>query len=207
MFKKLIAIALVTLFSLSGIVQASEISDTWERSILDAILNQTNITAPTTIHMSLHTTATTDACGGTEVSGNGYARVAATTGFPAASGTTGAVSSNATLSFPAASGGNWGTVSHTAIYDAASAGNCIVYTALDASKAVNDGDTASFASGDVTLTIAFYELIDEVNKVVQLPTSPRNKVEMLNAYLHQEGYSNVLAFPGDKQELPLVAGL
>ena len=132
----------------------SEASDYVENQILDCYLNQSNITAPTAIYLGLHTASPADDASGTEVSGNGYARVAITTKFSAASGTGGSLSSNADITGFAASGGNWGTVSHVGIWDASTSGNLLFHTALDSSAAVNDGDSYQISSGNLTITVA-----------------------------------------------------
>lgn len=67
------------------------------------------------------------------------------------------VSANAgDITFPAANGGNWGTITHIALIDSGThgAGNVIMHGALDASKAVNDGDTFKINAGDLDVTIA-----------------------------------------------------
>lgn len=45
------------------------------------------------------------------------------------------------------------TYSHISIWDASSAGNCLWYGALTASKAVNAGDTFTIASGSLTVSL------------------------------------------------------
>jgi hypothetical protein len=62
------------------------------------------------------------------------------------------VQNNAVITFPAASGGAWGTIVGFAIMDAASAGHMLMWGTLTASKLVSDGDTASFAATQLTLT-------------------------------------------------------
>ena len=89
---------------------------------------------------------------GTEVSGGSYARKAtAAADWNSASG--GASSNAQALTFPQATG-SWGTVDYFALYDAASGGNRIGSGQLSQSKAIGSGDTASFAAGelDVSLT-------------------------------------------------------
>lgn len=132
----------------------SEASDYVENQILNCYLNQTNITAPTAIYVGLHTANPTDAGTGTEVSGNGYARVAITDKFGTASGTGGSLSSNADITGFTASGGNWGSVTHIGIYDASTSGNLLFHTALDSSATVNDGDSFQISSGNLTVTVA-----------------------------------------------------
>ena len=89
-------------------------------------------------YVALFTTATTDAGGGTEVSGGSYARQLV--GLSAASGAGGLTSNAADITFPTATA-DWGTVTHIAIMDAATLGNMIMHSPLDASKAIAVGDT------------------------------------------------------------------
>lgn len=53
-----------------------------------------------------------------------------------------------------ASGGNYGTVTHVGIFDAVTSGNLLWHGALSASKVIDDGDTLSFAVGNIDLTLA-----------------------------------------------------
>ena len=101
--------------------------------------------------MALFTTATTDAGGGTEVSGGGYARQLV--GLSAASGAGGLISNAADIVFPTATA-DWGTVTHAAIMDAATGGNMIMHSPLDASKTIAVGDTFKINMGDLNVTIA-----------------------------------------------------
>jgi len=129
-------------------------SDFLENEILDHVFGAAAYTAPATVYVALFTSAPSDSGGGTEVSGGSYARVAVTnnaTNFPAASG--GAKSNGTVITFPAPTA-NWGTVTHFAIFDAASAGNMLGWAALSASRVINSGDGApKFAVGDLDLTL------------------------------------------------------
>lgn len=131
----------------------SEASDYVENQILDCYLNQGDITAPTAIYLGLHSADPTDDDGG-EISGNGYARVAITTKFDAASGTGGSLSSNADITGFTASGGDWATVTHIGIHDASTAGNLLFHTPLASSVTVADGDSFQISSGNLTVTVA-----------------------------------------------------
>jgi hypothetical protein len=64
----------------------------------------------------------------------------------------GAVSNNAVITFPAASGGAWGTIVGFAILTALTGGSILMWGTLTVNKTVSDGDTASFAVGQLTLT-------------------------------------------------------
>lgn len=125
-------------------------SDYLEDAILDHVLGVAALTSPT-VYLALYTVAPTDSTAGTEVStsGTGYARIAAT--FAAASG--GATSLSGTHTFPTATG-DWGTVVAWAVMDSdvEGAGNVLYYGDVSPNKAVNNGDTASFASGECDIT-------------------------------------------------------
>lgn len=144
----------------------SSMSDYLENKLVDLCLRGQAFTAPATLYISLHTSATTDAAGGTEVSGGSYARVAVTASLAnfagtqaaasttASSGTGGATSNNGTITFPAPTA-SWGTVSHFGIWDASSAGNLLFHGALATPKTINNGDAApSFAAAALAITFA-----------------------------------------------------
>jgi hypothetical protein len=126
-----------------------------ENEILDHVLGGGDFTRPATVYVGLWTAALDDTSDGDtagEVSGGSYARVAVTnnaTNFPAASG--GAKSNGTAISFPQATA-DWGTVTYFAILDAATSGNILYWGALTASKTIQNGDTASFAIGDLDIT-------------------------------------------------------
>ena len=129
-------------------------SDYLENKLLDHVLGGGDYSRPATVYVALYTVAPTDAGGGTEVSGGSYARVAVTnnaTNWPAASG--GAKSNGTEIAFPTATA-DWGTVVAFAILDAASGGNFLYWADLTASKTVSNGDTASFAVGELDVTEA-----------------------------------------------------
>jgi hypothetical protein len=127
-------------------------SDAYELDVLRATTGQTTTilsTTPITPWIALFTTAPTDSSAGTEVSGGSYARHDSSGKWAAPSA--GAVSTNAICAFPTATA-NWGTVVAVGVMTASSGGSLLMWGALNASKAVNNGDTASFASGQITLT-------------------------------------------------------
>lgn len=137
----------------------SQASDYLEDALLDHVLRNTAFTSPTAVYVGLFTIG--DSAGdntdlleeGTltnEISGNGYARKAAT--FSAASG--GSITTSGNITFDPASGGDWGTITHIAILDAASAGNVLFYGALTTSKTIEDGDTFQITAGNLTVTLA-----------------------------------------------------
>lgn len=131
----------------------SSFSDYTENLVLTWLFTTSSATRPTAWYVGLFTGAPSDTGGGTEVSGSGYARVA--TGTMSVSGTTPTTATNGSaIEFAAASGGNWGTITHAAIYDADTGGNLIAWGALTTSRTINDGDVFRIPAGslDVTLT-------------------------------------------------------
>jgi hypothetical protein len=141
-------------------------SDYLENKLVDLTLRGQAFTAPATLYFGLHTSATTDAGGGTEVSGGSYARKAVTASLAnfagtqaaasttASSGTGGVTSNNGLIDFPAPTA-NWGTVTHWSVWDASTGGNMLYHGALTTSKTVNNGDAApSFAAAALVLTFA-----------------------------------------------------
>lgn len=122
-----------------------------ENKILDHIVGKTSYTMPTA-YIALSTADPTDAGTGlTEPVGGAYARKA-TTGADWAAAASGATSNATVLSFPQATG-SWGTITHFALMDAATAGNMIGHGALTASKVISTGDTATFSIGDLDITL------------------------------------------------------
>jgi len=123
---------------------ANKIATYLANKLLDHSLGVASYTPAATVYAALFTTATTDAGGGTEVSGNAYVRTAVT--FSAASG--GATSNSADVSFPAATPAGWGTVTHGACMDASTAGNMLFHGALVGSVVVNAEEIFKFPVGD-----------------------------------------------------------
>lgn len=125
----------------------------FENYVLDAILGSNRgASIPSTVYVALFTTAPDDTGAGTEVSGGGYARVAVTnntTNWPAASG--GSKSNGADIQFPAVTS-SWGTITHWAIYDAATVGNMLLYGSLSLGITPAVTDTPFFAVGSLTVT-------------------------------------------------------
>ena len=127
------------------------LSDYAEKLLLDWMMTTGSATRPTAWYVALYTAAPSDSGGGTEVSTGGYARQSVS--FDAASSPGGTTSNSGEVSFTA-SGADYGTVTHMGIFDAASSGNLLWHGALTASKTVADGDTLTFAVGNIDLTMA-----------------------------------------------------
>lgn len=130
----------------------SSFSDYTENLVLNWLLTTNSATRPTAWYVGLFTAAPSDTGGGTEVTGNAYARVA--TGTISVTGTSPTTATNsAAIEFAAASGGNWGTVTHAAIFDASTGGNMLAWAALTTSRTINDGDVFRIPASSLTVTL------------------------------------------------------
>ena len=126
-------------------------SDYLEAKIINHVLGATGYTSPTTVYVALTSTAETDAAGGTELSGNGYARQSCA--FDASHATGGNTANTSAVTF-SASGGAWSTATHFGVWDASSNGNLLYHAALTSSRTAGDGDDLVFAAGALTITQA-----------------------------------------------------
>jgi hypothetical protein len=130
----------------------SSFTDYTEDLVLNWLLTTNTATRPTAWYIGLFTAAPSDTGGGTEVSGNGYARMA--TGTISVSGTSPTTATNdAAIEFAAASGGNWGSITHAGIFDALTSGNLLAWAALSTARTINDGDVLRIPAGDLDVTL------------------------------------------------------
>lgn len=118
-----------------------------EKKILDHVLGVEAFPQPAGVYVALFTTATGDDGSGTEVTGGGYARQPST--WAAATSGVGATSNDADIVFP-----NMPevTVTHIALYDAASGGNMLYHGPLSTPQVVASGNTFVFSAGDIDIT-------------------------------------------------------
>ena len=113
-------------------------------------------------YVGLLTAAPSDSAAGTEVATGSYARADVVSSLAAWAGTQGATttavssgvsgttSNNAAITFPAPTA-DWGSITHFGVYDAATGGHLLMYSALAIPKTVNNGDPApSFAVSQLT---------------------------------------------------------
>jgi hypothetical protein len=124
-----------------------------ENALLNRVFNGAALSLPSTLYIGLFTAAPTDAGGGTEVSGNNYSRLAVpadTTNFPTS--TSGSVQNALTLTFAIPSG-NWGTVTHIGIFDAATAGNLLVWGALSSPRVITSSADVRLNQNQLTITL------------------------------------------------------
>ena len=151
------------------------LSNTFQNKFLDFLLRAQPFgfagttaaagTGPANVYVALFTAAPTAAGGGTEVSGNGYARVAvassltawagtqAAASTAASTGTSGLTSNNATVTFgtPLAS---WGQVVDVALMDSATGGLMLAYGGLQTNMTVNTGTAPTFAPAALSFSIS-----------------------------------------------------
>ena len=129
----------------------SSFTDYTENLVLNYLLTANAVTRPTAWYVGLFTAAPSDTGGGTEVSGNGYARKA--TGTMTITGTATTATNAAAIEFDPASGGNWGTLTHAAIFDALTTGNMLAWAPLTTSRTINDGDVFRVPASSLTVTL------------------------------------------------------
>lgn len=107
-----------------------------EAAVLNHVFRNTPLPSPETVYLALFTAAPTDAGGGTEVTGGGYARAAVTFAAPdadPADGTRQAVLSSAAIEFGTTHDPVQSVVA-VAYYDAATAGNLLTWKAVAAAN-------------------------------------------------------------------------
>lgn len=124
-----------------------DMTTTLKNALLNNTLRNTNYVPPATVHLALFTSATTDAGGGTEVTGGSYARQLLTFVAP----TDGVSSNTAAVSYtnmPAV------TVTHAAIMSAATGGTMLLHGPLVAPKTIAAGDSVTIAIGDVDVVFS-----------------------------------------------------
>jgi hypothetical protein len=118
-----------------------------ENAVLNFLFSKTEYTAPDK-YVALYSSAPTDDGGGTELSGNGYARVLSNSW---STSTTGTLSNSVAITFEAATG-DW-TATHFGIFDNSTEGNLLGWGQLTTPKTVQSGDIATFAIGALVATL------------------------------------------------------
>ncbi|MDP3013343.1 MAG: hypothetical protein Q8M92_03815 [Candidatus Subteraquimicrobiales bacterium] len=137
---------------------AGSFSNYAENKVLDHLVGKTSFTMPT-VWVALVTTDATDASTGETLvepatEDTAYARKStAGSDWDAASG--GATANAAAITFATATGEGWGTIIGFALVDSATVGegNVLAWGELGVDKTISAGDTASFAIGDLDVTL------------------------------------------------------
>tara|TARA_R100001163_G_scaffold28043_1_gene22583 strand:- start:5105 stop:5533 length:429 start_codon:yes stop_codon:yes gene_type:complete len=138
-------------------------TDEFEKYIGDQIFGTTSSSISSspagTLYLGLHT-GSPEVDGANEVSSSyDYQRVDVGTSSNSGSAMFDYDSSNdrydnqATIQFAQANGGDWGTVTHAALWDSSTSGNCIAWVQLDSSTSITDGKQASFAANTLQFTV------------------------------------------------------
>ena len=116
--------------------------------ILDAVFSGNAYSVPSTFYLALYTATPSASGGGTELSGDGYARQ--TVAFT----TTAQTSSNtAAVEYPTATA-SWGTITTVGVFDAVTSGNLLAFGNLTTSKTIGLGDVLRIPTGDLDITLA-----------------------------------------------------
>ncbi len=121
----------------------SDMTNAYEEELYEAVRADTP-------HLALFTAAPTESAAGTEVAGNGYARMPIT--LPAYNSGIGGGATAVQFDFPAASG-TWGVIVAVGIFDALSAGNLRLYKAITPTAQIVAGMSVRVSAGG--LTVAF----------------------------------------------------
>lgn len=118
-----------------------------EEKIVEHFLRNNAITPPTTVYVGLFESDPGEATGGTETGYTGYARQSASW---TALDTNGQTKNVGALTFPANGNATASvTITHLALFDAATAGNRLFYAQLSAPKTLSPGDVLSFAANAI----------------------------------------------------------
>lgn len=182
------------------------ISDFLEDELIDHVFD-TGAYTPPTVYVALSTTEPADDGSNVSEPSDGYARVAHSSWDAASSRLT---ENTGVITFPQASG-DWGTITHYALYDALTDGDMLGAGALSVSKNVVSGNTPTIADGEIEIsfnsggiaTFLANELLDHVfgNGVYSAPTVA---VALSTADPADDGSG--LAEPSNGYARPLVSG-
>ena len=125
---------------------AGSLSDALEIKLLDHVLKTTPFTVPTNIYVALSTADPLDTGAGiAEPAGGSYARVVMNS-WNAASAR--ATANTSQITYPQTTG-DWGTITHWAIFDAITGGNFLAHGDFTASKTAPTGTNLYIAAGDI----------------------------------------------------------
>lgn len=111
-----------------------------ENKLVDHVFGAGTFAKPATLYLAL-------TVGGVEVSGNGYARQAATFSIAGNVATL-----SATINFPAATG-SWGAIDGVKVFDALTVGNELASGTVSPSQTISAGNVFQAPSGDITVTL------------------------------------------------------
>jgi hypothetical protein len=118
-----------------------------DNALLGHLLGSTTYSKPSTLYVALF--VGDPLSGGTEIStsGSAYSRISAT--FNVAAG----VATNAANIEWSTATSAWGTITHVAIYDAATSGNQLITAQLTSAKTIGSGDVLRIPTGQLSVTL------------------------------------------------------
>jgi hypothetical protein len=130
-------------------------SDYFEDSIAQWIKGTTFPAAPSNLYVGLFTVSPSDSGGGTELTIGQYGYARATVASSAWDETTPTtlVANHNDITFSVNTGTDWGTIVAVGIFDAASGGNLIWWSAATTQKTIQVNDQYVIKSGALTLTL------------------------------------------------------
>jgi hypothetical protein len=120
-----------------------------ESQVIKWLMTNASVTRPTTWFVALHTADPGETGATAELSGNGYARQAATF----TEDTNGLVDNDSDVTFGPNTGSNWGNVTHVSVWDTVSAGNCLAKGALSSPVTINVNDSLKLAAGSLDISV------------------------------------------------------
>lgn len=135
----------------------SAASNYTENNVINALLRGVAFPLPAGTYLSLHT-ANPDEAGGNEVSTANwpsYVRKNAANGGAVGTGwnapTDGTTQNAQQILYPSHNGASAITITHWAVYDAATSGNMLAYAPLNTSRTLQPGDVFVFDAGALTV--------------------------------------------------------
>lgn len=118
-----------------------------EEKIVEHFLRNNSVTPPATVYIGLFESDPGEATSGTETAYTGYARQSSAW---TALDSNGQTKNSAAITYPANGNASASvTITHIALFDAATAGNRLFYAALSAPKTLSPGDVLSFATNAI----------------------------------------------------------
>lgn len=136
---------------------AGTISDFLEDALLDHVFENTAYTSPTALYVALSTADPLDTGAGiAEPVGNGYARQSEDNWDVASS----RASENTDALVWTASGGDWGSITHWALFDHVSAGNMLAHGDFASARTISDGNSLNVAAGGIDISFVAGEISD-----------------------------------------------
>ena len=132
---------------------AGSLSTALHNKLLDHVFKTTPFPVPDNIYVALYSAAPNEAGGGTELTGNGYARTVHNSWDTGAGGHT---ENTGVIVCPDAVGGNWLEAVAFGLFDAITGGTFLGWGLLAVPQTVNENGHAEFADGalDATMTPA-----------------------------------------------------